>query len=47
VRRLATEIARTTKQVNALENVVLPELREETLTRPDARLRETGPLHHS
>ncbi len=30
VRRLATEIARTTKQVNALENVVLPQLREET-----------------
>ena len=26
VRRLATEIARTTKQVNALENVVLPQL---------------------
>lgn len=29
VRRLATEIARTTKQVNALENIVLPRLREE------------------
>lgn len=29
VRRLATEIARTTKQVNALENVVLPRLRAE------------------
>lgn len=29
VRRLATEIARTTKQVNALENIVMPRLREE------------------
>ncbi len=29
VRRLATEIARTTKQVNALENVVLPKLHDE------------------
>lgn len=29
VRRLATEIARTTKQVNALENIVLPRLRQE------------------
>ena len=30
VRRLATEIARTTKQVNALENIVLPRLLDET-----------------
>ena len=29
VRRLATEIARTTKQVNALDNIVLPQLHEE------------------
>ena len=29
VRRLATEIARTTKQVNALENIVLPKLHDE------------------
>lgn len=29
VRRLATEIARTTKQVNALENIVLPRLHDE------------------
>jgi V/A-type H+-transporting ATPase subunit D len=29
VRRLATEIARTTKQVNALENIVLPQLHDE------------------
>lgn len=29
VRRLATEIARTTKQVNALENIVLPQVHEE------------------
>ncbi|MFG1819352.1 V-type ATP synthase subunit D [Kribbella sp. NPDC049174] len=29
VRRLATEIARTTKQVNALDNIVLPQLRDE------------------
>ncbi|MPZ95292.1 MAG: V-type ATP synthase subunit D [Propionibacteriales bacterium] len=29
VRREATEIARTTKQVNALENIVIPQLREE------------------
>lgn len=29
VRRLATEIARTTKQVNALDNIVLPQLQEE------------------
>ncbi len=30
VRRLATEIARTTKQVNALDNIVLPQLRDES-----------------
>jgi V/A-type H+/Na+-transporting ATPase subunit D len=30
VRRLAAEIARTTKQVNALESVVLPRLRDES-----------------
>lgn len=30
VRRLANEIARTTKQVNGLENVVLPRLHDET-----------------
>jgi V/A-type H+-transporting ATPase subunit D len=29
VRRLATEIARTTKQVNALDNIVLPQLHDE------------------
>lgn len=29
VRRLATEIARTTQQVNALDNIVLPQLRDE------------------
>lgn len=29
VRRLATEIARTTKQVNALDNIVLPKLYDE------------------
>jgi V/A-type H+-transporting ATPase subunit D len=29
VRRLATEIARTTKQVNALDNIVLPRLHDE------------------
>jgi V/A-type H+-transporting ATPase subunit D len=29
IRRLATEIARTTKQVNGLENVVLPRLHDE------------------
>jgi V/A-type H+-transporting ATPase subunit D len=29
VRRLATEIARTTTQVNALDNIVLPQLHDE------------------
>ena len=29
MRRLATEIARTTKQVNALDNIVLPQLHNE------------------
>ena len=51
VRRLASEIARTTKQVNALENVVLPQLRDETrriaLTLDEREREEHGRLRRA
>jgi V/A-type H+-transporting ATPase subunit D len=51
VRRLAREIARTTKQVNALENVVLPQLRDETrriaLTLDEREREEHGRLRRA
>jgi len=51
VRRLATEIARTTKQVNGLENIVLPRLHDETrriaLTLDEREREEHGRLRRA
>jgi V/A-type H+-transporting ATPase subunit D len=51
IRRLATEIARTTKQVNGLENVVLPRLHDETrrivLTLDEREREEHGRLRRA